>query len=148
MQNAGSDWIICHFHHALYSSAATHGSAAEFRGVLEPLYRVQVVFAGRDHVYERVKPQKGIYYFTAGASGMLRKGNLRRTALTAAGYDQDRTFMLVEIAGDELYFQTSSRTGRTVDSGVIRRVVTVSGAPSWPAEANGTPIATLMNRRY
>jgi hypothetical protein len=33
--------------------------------------------------------------------------------------------MLVEIAGDELYFQTISRTGRTVDSGVIRRAVSL-----------------------
>ena len=30
-------------------------------------------------------------------------------------------FMLVEIAGDELHFQVISDTGRTVDSGVIRR---------------------------
>jgi hypothetical protein len=98
---------------------------------LEPLfvkYGVQVVFAGHDHVYERVKPQKGIYYFTEGASGSLRQGNLRKTGLTAVGYDQDRSFMLVEIAGDELYFQTISRTGQTVDSGVIRRVATVSGS--------------------
>ena len=29
--------------------------------------------------------------------------------------------MLVEIAGDEMFFQTVSRTGATVDSGVIRR---------------------------
>ena len=63
---------------------------------------MQVVFAGHEHVYERVKPQNGIYYFTEGASGELRKGNLRKTDMTAAGYDQDRSFMLVEIAGDEL----------------------------------------------
>ena len=29
--------------------------------------------------------------------------------------------MLVEIAGDKLYFQTISRTGQTVDSGVLQR---------------------------
>jgi hypothetical protein len=29
--------------------------------------------------------------------------------------------MLIEIAGDEMYFQTISRTGVTVDSGVIHR---------------------------
>jgi predicted phosphodiesterase len=133
LQNAGSDWVICYFHHTLYSSAAFHGSATELRLVLEPLfvkYGVQVVFAGHDHVYERVKPQKGIYYFTEGASGSLRKGNLRKTALTAVGYDQDYSFMLVEIAGDELYFQTISRTGRTVDSGLIRRAATIGGAAS------------------
>ena len=140
LQNAGSEWIVCYFHHPLYSSGAFHGSSTELRLVLEPLfvkYGVQVVFAGHDHVYERVKPQKGIYYFTEGASGSLRTGNLRKTALTAAGYDQDRSFMLVEIAGDELYFQTVSRTGKTVDSGVIRRVAPIGGAASGPAEPVG-----------
>ena len=29
--------------------------------------------------------------------------------------------MLVEVAGAEMFFQAISRTGRTVDSGVIRR---------------------------
>ncbi len=154
LQNSGSDWKICYFHHPLYSSAAFHGSSTELRLVLEPLfvkYGVNVVFAGHDHVYERVMPQKGIYYFTEGASGSLRKGNLRKKGMTAAGYDQDRSFMLVEIAGDELYFQTISRTGQTVDSGVIRRVATISGVASWPAErvklADGMPIALSTNRR-
>jgi len=136
LQNSGSDWKICYFHHALYSSAAFHGSSTELRLLLEPLfvkYGVQIVFAGHDHVYERVKPQNGIHYFVEGASGSLRKGNLRNKGLTAAGYDQDRSFMLVEIAGDELYFQTISRKGLTVDSGVIRRTVAISGVESWPA---------------
>ncbi len=115
LQSSGSDWKICYFHHTLYSSGAFHGSATELRLLLEPLfvkYGVEVVFAGHEHVYERVKPQKGISYFTEGASGSLRRGNLKKTNLTAAGNDQDRSFMLVEIAGDELYFQTILRTGR------------------------------------
>jgi predicted phosphodiesterase len=140
LQNSGSDWKICYFHHPLYSSGAFHGSSTELRLLLEPLfvkYGVQVVFAGHEHVYERVKPQNGTYYFTEGASGELRKGNLRKTDLTAAGYDQDRSFMLVEIAGDELYFQTISRTGVTVDSGVIRHVAKITGAASWPTVRPG-----------
>jgi hypothetical protein len=84
-------------------------------------------------IYERVKPQHGINYFTEGCSGELRKGNLTKTDLTAAGYDQDRTFMLVEIADDELYFQTISRLGQTVDSGMIQRVTKAAGAVSWPS---------------
>jgi len=143
LQNSGSNWSICYFHHPLYSSGAFHGSSTELRLVLEPLfvkYGVQVVFAGHDHVYERVKPQKGISYFTEGASGSLRPGNLRKTALTAAGYDQDRTFMLVEVAGDQLHFQTISRTGRTVDSGVIQRGTTVSSALSWPPALVGAEV--------
>jgi hypothetical protein len=95
---------------------------------------VQVVFSGHEHIYERVKPQNGINYFTEGASGELRKGNLTKTNLTAAGYDQDRTFMLVEIAGDGLYFQTISRTGQTVDSGMIQRAAKTTGAVSRPSD--------------
>jgi 3',5'-cyclic AMP phosphodiesterase CpdA len=127
LRDAGTGgWKICFFHHPLYSSGKYHGSALDLRKVLEPLfvkYGVDVVLAGHDHVYERVRPQQGIYYFTEGASGELRAGNLAASAITAKGFDTDRSFLMIEIAGDDLYFQATSRTGTTVDSGVIRRVV-------------------------
>jgi len=59
------------------------------------------------------------------ASGELRLGNLRKTDLTAAGYDKDRSFLSVEISGDDLFFQAISRTGVTVDSGAIHRAAEV-----------------------
>ena len=31
--------------------------------------------------------------------------------------------MMIEFAGDDMYFETVSRTGVTVDSGVIRRTI-------------------------
>ena len=37
---------------------------------------MNVVFAGHEHFYERLKPQKGIYYFTAGGSAKLRAGDI------------------------------------------------------------------------
>jgi hypothetical protein len=80
-----------------------------------------VVYAGHDHVYERINPQKGIYYFVVGSSGQLRGGDLKKTGLTAAGYDQDQVFLLNEIDKDELFFQAITRTGKTVDAGVIPR---------------------------
>lgn len=125
LQEAGTnDWKICYFHHPLYSSGKTHGSSVELRSLIEPMftkYDVDVVFSGHDHVYERVHPQKGIYYFTEGSSGQLRNGDLAKTGMTEKGFDADRTFMLVEIAGDELYFETLSRGGGEVDSGTIQR---------------------------
>jgi predicted phosphodiesterase len=145
LQNSGSDWKICYLHHPLYSSASFHDASTDLRRMLEPLfikYGVQIVFSGHNHVYERIKPQKGVYYFTEGASGELRKGNLKKTELTAAGNDQDRSFMLVEIAGDEFHFKTISRTGLTIDSGVIQRIPAISGTASWPvlrAEQGGLP---------
>jgi predicted phosphodiesterase len=127
LRDAGNgDWKICYFHHPLYSSARTHGPATDLRKVLEPLfvkYGVDVVLAGHEHVYERVLPQQGVYYFTEGASGELRAGDLAPSAITAKGFDADRSFMMIEIAGDDLYFQTTSRTGAAVDSGVIHRTI-------------------------
>jgi hypothetical protein len=37
--------------------------------------------------------------------------------LTSAGFDKDRSFMAIEISGDNLYLQAISRTGLSVDSG-------------------------------
>lgn len=37
------------------------------------------------------------------------------------GKDTERGFMIVEIAGDNLYFQTISRVGETIDSGTVGR---------------------------
>ena len=124
LREARDAWKICYFHHPLYSNASRHGSSVDLRLLLEPLfvkYGVNVVFSGHDHVYERIKPQKGIYYFVSGAAGQLRKGNMRAADETAAAFDQDQSFMLVEVTDAEMFFQAISRTGRIVDSGSIRR---------------------------
>jgi hypothetical protein len=117
-------WKIGCFHHPLYSNAGRHGDAVDIRVLIEPLfqtYGINVVFSGHDHSYERLEPQHGIHYFVSGAGGKLRKGDLKPSSTTAAGFDQDQSFMIVEIDGEELFFQVISRTGATVDSGRIRR---------------------------
>ena len=123
LSSSGSDWKIAFFHHPLYSSGKTHGSSLDLRKALEPLfvkYGVRVVFSGHDHIYERVKPQQGITYFVSGSAGSLRKGDYGRPqAFSATGFDSDFEFMLVEIDGSKMYFQAVSRTGQTIDSGVI-----------------------------
>jgi hypothetical protein len=130
LASSSADWKVVFFHHPLYSSGGAHGSALESRAILEPLfvkYGVSVAFSGHDHFYERIKPQKGgIVYWVSGAGGRLRSGNLVTSTMTAKGFDTDNHFMIVEISGDELYFQAISRTGETVDSGVVHR----PGAPA------------------
>jgi predicted phosphodiesterase len=123
LSQSGSDWKIPYFHHPLYTTAR-RGPEVEVRAVLEPLfvkYGVDVVFVGHEHIYERLQPQKGIYYFTVGGAAKLRKGDTHPSPLIAARFDRDRSFLLAEIAGDSLYFQTVSRTGAVVDKGVLGR---------------------------
>jgi predicted MPP superfamily phosphohydrolase len=124
LQATREPWKIGVLHHPIYGNARRHGSALDLRVILEPLFRkygVNVVFSGHDHVYERLKPQHGIHYFVSGAGGKLRKGDLAASPLTAAGFDRDQSFMLVEIDGDLLSFETIARTGAVVDSGTISR---------------------------
>ena len=124
LKTSHEEWKVCYFHPPLYSDGGRHGSQVDLRVILEPLfvkYGVNVVFSGHDHVYERLKPQKGISYFVSGAGGQLRKGDLKRSAMTAAAFDQDQSFILIEVVGAEMFFQAISRSGATVDSGVIRR---------------------------
>jgi hypothetical protein len=131
--HADEPWKIVYFHHPIYSDGDRHGSNVEMRVLLEPLlvrHAVPVVFSGHEHIYERTMPQKGITYFVEGSSGQLRKGGLTPSALTAAWFADDRTFMLVEISGDQLFFETISRSGRTVDSGVIPRAPDASARSS------------------
>ena len=138
LASSGSEWKIAYFHHPLYSTGGTHGPEIAVREVVEPLlikYGVDVVFAGHEHFYERMKPQKGIQYFISGAGGQLRNGDIHRVDPMAFGFDQDRSFMLVEIADHDLYFQSVSRLGKVVDSG------TFPNMPDPKRTSDSTPIA-------
>ena len=120
-----SKWKVAFLHHPPYSSGAKHGSSSGVREVTEPLFvkhGVDVVFTGHEHFYERIKPQKDITYFITGAGGKLRKGDVKENSpLTAKAFDGDMSFMLVEISKNQMHFQVISRTGDTVDSGIIPR---------------------------
>ena len=99
--------------------------------MLEPLflkYGVSVVFAGHDHFYERIKPQKGIVHFVVGSGGQLRKGNIDREHRPhrVRQFDTEQAFLVAEIDGDELYFNAISRAGTVIDSGVDRAAEAVA----------------------
>lgn len=124
LRDSGSRWKIAYLHHPIYTSGRYRTAARILRTELEPVLvdgDVDVVLAGHEHFYERLAPQRGIVYFTLGSSGALREGDIRPSTLTARGFDDDNAFLLMEVAGDELYFQAISRTGETVDAGVIQK---------------------------
>ena len=124
LAGSATTWKICYFHHPIYTSGRYSSGARALRLALEPILiagDVDVVLSGHEHFYERMRPQHGIAYFISGGAGSLRKGDIRPSDLTARGFDADYHFMLMEVSGDTLYFQTISRTGETVDAGAITR---------------------------
>ncbi|HET9532789.1 MAG TPA: metallophosphoesterase, partial [Blastocatellia bacterium] len=95
----------------------------ELREVVEPIFLkhgVDVVIAGHEHFYERIKPQKGVHYFISGAGGKLRPGDVKPSQFTEKAFDKDLHFILFEVDDDQIHFQAISRAGRTIDSGVLR----------------------------
>ncbi|HEX6974174.1 MAG TPA: metallophosphoesterase [Vicinamibacterales bacterium] len=124
LAGSGSAWKLCFFHHPLYTNGRYTAGARALRAAVEPLLidgDVDLVLSGHEHFYERTVPQHGISYFISGGAGSLRRGDIRPSPLLAKGFDTDFHFLMMEISGDELYFQAISRTGETIDAGVIRR---------------------------
>lgn len=122
---SNSDWEICFFHHPIYTSGRYQNQSVRLRRALEPIlvrFGADVALAGHEHFYERLFPQRGVLHFISGAGGALRVDDIRPSHLTAAGFDDDTHFMLMEISGDTLYFQVVSRLGQTIDAGRVQRV--------------------------
>lgn len=98
-----------------------HQAATGDRAAVHQVRR-DVVFAGHEHFYERLKPQKGVNYFISGGGAKLRQGDIdRRSSLHASGFDDGYHFILVEMIGDEMHFQVITDQGLTVDKGLVRR---------------------------
>jgi predicted phosphodiesterase len=125
LKDSQGTWKICFFHHPLYNDGRHHGADADLRTQVLPLfqrYGVNAVFSGHEHVYQRIKPENNIYFFVLGNSGKLMTHDFGATRDRVKGFDTDQSFMLVEIAGDKLYFQTVARNGETIDSGELPRL--------------------------
>ena len=114
LKNSPEDWKICYFHHPLYSNGGTHGSSVDVRvaarAAVRRLWRQRRLFRPRPHL-RTPHAAEGDLLLRGGRRGQLRKGDTNRSATTAKAFDQDLSFMLVEIDGDQLSFQAISRTG-------------------------------------
>ena len=121
-------WNILVSHHPLYSYVflsgllGGHGSSKGLRDLIEPLLkgRVDVVFAGHDHFYQRIKPHFGIQHFVTGGGAKLRFGGNFRHRDVAYGAKR-RHFLDIELTRDELRFWAVDEEGREFDSGSVRK---------------------------
>jgi predicted MPP superfamily phosphohydrolase len=118
-------WKVAFCHHSIYSSARMHSAYVGLRQQLEPLYvkyGVNAVFAGHSHCYERTKPQKGVQYFTEGASGEIKKRTLdRKGQFFAAGEDAVNSFLIVQLNEEEMKVEAIAANGKQIDSYTIKQ---------------------------
>lgn len=124
LQASKAKWKIAYFHHPLYNYGKHHGADLDLRAQVQPLFEkfgVNVVFSGHEHVYEHLKPVDNIYYFVLGSSGKLMTHDIKTSDQIVKSYDENQTFMVVEISGDQLYFQTIARNWQTIDTGSVTR---------------------------
>jgi Calcineurin-like phosphoesterase len=132
LASSGAAWKVAVLHHPPYSSGMKHGSSVALRSVVEPLFvrhGVAAVFSGHDHVYERVRPQRGVQYFVSGAGGQLRRGGLDRSSpLFEAGEDEVNSFIYAEVTAGRLRFRAVGADGRTLDEGALAHVKTGDAA--------------------
>lgn len=118
-------WKIAFLHHPIYSSSRRHGSDLKLGAQLAQLFvrsGVAAVFAGHDHVYERLKPQQGVQYFVVGAGGKVRRGDInRQSPFFAAGNDVVNSFLYIEVLRERLTFWAVDAAGKILDSGTVAR---------------------------
>lgn len=125
-------WKIVFLHHPLYSSAKKHGNESSdgkevlrLRQSIEPIlikYSVDVVVNGHDHVYERPQMQAGIQYFTSGAGGKLRRGDLIKTSsFFQFGNDEENSFMLFSVTRRAAQFWSIGSTGAILERGELTK---------------------------
>src|SRR4051812_22501012 len=128
--DAGTKWRIAFFHHPLYSSGQHSAEGRDvIRPALEPALvrnKVNVVFTGHEHLYERIRPQKGIQHFVSGGGGRylykVRPSEFDDVA------ESEHHFMIAEIAGDRLLYETISHAQKVMDCGVLYRTQDASNA--------------------
>lgn len=141
-------WKFVFLHHPPYSSGS-HGSDLKVRRTLTPLferYRVDIAFAGHDHLYERSVPliegkpdAHGVIYIVTGGGGaaLYRAGRSDFTAYSRSVYH----FIRVEVHGCTLTLQAIGRDGAAFDTLVLDKCEAVQHAgpqrprstwPAWP----------------
>ena len=91
-------WVFAMHHRSLYSCGGSHGSDLELRAAWQPIFdqnKVDVVFSGHDHLYERSKPMRGLN----GTAGVVAQAGTNDTPVMGSG----TLYLLTGGAGAPLY---------------------------------------------
>ncbi len=137
---SAATWQFVYFHHPPYSSSQ-HGSSFAIRQSLGPIFdqhRVDVVFSGHDHDYERTYPlareqvfggendphytdPEGTIYIVTGGGGrsLYSKGRSYFTAYSESAYH----FTRVDVEGSTLAVRAIRRDGTVMDDVTVTKTL-------------------------
>ncbi len=123
--NSNIDWIIVTLHRPPYSSSG-HGSQMDVRNTWCPIFeshKVDLVFCGHDHDYERTVPINGVVYVVTGGGGapLYNAGSSSWTAYSRSIYH----FCHLTIEDRKLTMRAIDRYGNVFDTLVIDKTAAV-----------------------
>jgi hypothetical protein len=127
-------WNFAFFHHPLYSFGApkspwgvligrhSHGPEEELRRILEPEFkgRINAVFSGHEHFYQKIRPQHGIHYFISGGGSKIRRGVSMSHPQVEFGAAVLH-FLDMELSVEELRYAAISDQDVEIHAGRIRK---------------------------
>jgi hypothetical protein len=121
LSEGGAVWKVIYFHHPLYAPAGEgHEPEVELRRDLEDVFvaaGVQLVLAGHNHYYARMKTQRGITHFISGGGGRsLKDPIINQYTQRAAGVNH---FIYFEVYPDKMNFKVVSAKSNFSDDGTI-----------------------------
>jgi 3',5'-cyclic AMP phosphodiesterase CpdA len=162
-------WVVCSFHHPIYSAAKNRDNAA-LRAAWKPVldrHAVDLVLQGHDHVYgrtgpvpagdppaavppptlgnaatgvNRVEPTSGTVYVVS-VSGPKQYDLSESHPLMERVGEDTQLFQVVEIEGDQLRFESRTAIGALYDGFVLEK------RPGQPNRMVVTPAALPARRR-
>jgi hypothetical protein len=156
---SGATWKFVAFHHPVYSSGA-HGGTSSLRANLVPLFdahRVDVVFMGHDHDYERtlplradavVAPGEGTVYVVTGGGGQTLRpiGASPFTAYAESAFH----FTRVAVDGSSLTLEMVRADGAVRDRVTLAKPTVTSSTTTTTTPASTTtttfPPCSLLTR--
>lgn len=113
LASSNSAWKVVILHHAPFSSGA-HGSSITLQWPYKS-WGADVVFAGHDHIYERIIIDD-LPYFVNGLGGGVITGYGVPVAGSAFRYNDDFGAILVDVSEASMSIQFVTRTGLVIDS--------------------------------
>ena len=124
---------VVYFHHAAFSSGK-HGSVEAMQWPFAD-WGADAVFAGHDHLYERLDVS-GMPYFVNGAGGaglydFSNEGNLPPEATSMVRYNLDHGAMLVAATSTDITYQFFNTDGILIDEHLVAKNCVDSSSSVW-----------------